>query len=241
MNISIIIPIYKEDDNILELITKIDHNLKINNHHYMIILVDDSPTNSTENIIKKYEEKVKLIYRGKKLGRGSAVLEGIKAALNSNLTDLIIEMDADFSHDPSEINENVEIFVKNNCDLLVASRYLNKSKIINWPISRKILSLMSNKLAKFFLKIPISDYTNGFRFYSKDAAKHISLNCGKIGDGFIVLSEILLELHTNNFRLFETETVFKNRIKGTSSVNIILLLNSLLGLFKLFLKKLKKK
>ena len=75
--------------------------------------------------------------------------------------------------------------------------------------------------------------------YSKNAAKHILNNCGNIGDGFIVLSEILLELHINNFKLCETDTIFRNRTKGSSSVNLSLIINSLLGLIKLYLIKRK--
>ena len=82
-------------------------------------------------------------------------------------------MDADLSHDPNEIFLNLKIFKEQDCDLLIASRYLSKSKIVNWPISRIVLSFIANKLAKFFLKIPVSDYTNGFRFYSKNAAEHV--------------------------------------------------------------------
>ena len=74
------------------------------------------------------------------------------------------------------------------------------------------------------MKIPVSDYTNGFRFYSKNAAEHVVLNCGKIGDGFIVLSEILLALHLNKFKIVETSTIFRNRIRGDSSVNFKLVI-----------------
>ncbi len=93
---------------------------------------------------------------------------------------------------------------------------------------------------KILLKVPVTDYTNGYRLYSKKAAEYIVENCGKIGDGFIVLSEILLELHYNNFKIGETFTTFKNREKGSSKVNLKLIFNSFLGLFKLFLIKMRK-
>jgi dolichol-phosphate mannosyltransferase len=96
-------------------------------------------------------------------------------------------MDADFSHNPNELIKNINLF-KKNADLLISSRYLKNSRIINWPISRKILSFLSNYLSRIFLQIPISDYTNCFRIYSKRAALKIIKNCGKIGEGFIILS-----------------------------------------------------
>ncbi len=240
MNISLIIPTYNEDENIIELIKGIDNNLSNKKINYTIFIVDDSPNDKIKDILKKFNKTVNYIYRGKKLGRGSAVLEGIKMALKTQYTDIIIEMDADLSHDPSELKSKIEIFHNNDCDLLISSRYMNKSLIIGWPISRKFLSFLSNKLAKLFLKVPVSDYTNGYRFYSKNAARHITLNCGNIGDGFIVLSEILLELYLNKFKLFETDTIFRNRIRGSSTVNLQLIINSLIGLLKLYLIKIKR-
>ena len=121
------------------------------------------------------------------------------------------------------------------------SRYLKGSKIINWPLRRRIFSFLSNKLAYFLLRVKVSDYTMGYRIYSKKAVKHIIKNCGKIGDGFIVLSEILFSLNQAKFKIKDTKTIFINREKGSSTVNVRLILNSLIGLFKLYFIKLKSK
>ena len=120
---------------------------------------------------------------------------------------------------------------------MIASRYLPKSRIVNWPLSRKIFSKLSNILAKAILNIDVKDYTNGFRIYSKKATYLITKKCGKIGDGFIVLSEILLILNINKFKIHEVSTVFVNRKRGESSVNLRLILQSFIGLIKLFLIK----
>jgi dolichol-phosphate mannosyltransferase len=231
-NISVIVPAYNESSNIKKLLKEIKQNIKSE-----IIIVDDSNNNLTKNCIKK--EKIKIIYikRNKKLGRGNAVLEGFKRALKNKKTEIFIEMDADLSHPPSELKRNIDFFKKKNLDLLIGSRYLKKSEIINWPISRRIFSKLANYLAKFLLRVPCSDYTNGYRIYSKNAAKKISEKCGKIGDGFIILSEILLVLHKNNFKIGEIETKFINRSRGESSTNIRLIIASLKGLIKLYLKK----
>ena len=148
-------------------------------------------------------------------------------------------MDADFSHDPAELKRNINFFKKNSLDLLIASRYLRKSKIINWSISRKIISFLANFLARKILEIPISDFTNGYRIYSKRSVKKIIKNCGKIGDGFIVLSEVLLEIYRNNYKIDEIHSVFVNRQRGESPVNLSLILQSFFGLIKLYLKKRK--
>ena len=149
-------------------------------------------------------------------------------------------MDADFSHKPSELNRNINFFLNNNCDLLIASRYLPNSKINNWSIQRRIFSKLANLLAKFFLRIKVSDYTNGFRIYSRAAVKTIINDCGNIGDGFIVLSEILLKIHQSKLKIMEINSIFTNRVRGESSVNFSLILQSFFGLMKLFLIKLTK-
>ena len=240
MNLAIIVPTYNENENILELIKKIDQNLSVNNIDFKVFIVDDSNQNTILDLIKSFSDKINYHHRGKKLGRGSAVIEGINLALKTKYTDLIIEMDADLSHDPTEMNDKIKIFVNDKLDLLISSRYRKDSKIEGWTIQRTILSFVSNMMAKFLLKVPVTDYTNGYRLYSKKAAEYIVENCGKIGDGFIVLSEILLELHYNNFKIGETFTTFKNREKGSSKVNLKLIFNSFLGLFKLFLIKMRK-
>ena len=146
-------------------------------------------------------------------------------------------MDADMSHSASELKRNISFFYKNSLDLLIGSRYLKSSKIINWPLSRRILSRLSNILARFLLDVPISDYTNGYRFYSKPAVKTIIAKCNKTGGGFIILSEIILVLWKNGFKISEIKSIFRNRIRGESSVNIKLIIESLLGLLKLYLIK----
>ena len=234
MDISIIIPTFKEKENIKNLINLIKSEIEISK----IIIVDDSPSEEIKNEISNLSD-VKYIYRGKKLGRGSAVIEGLNFSQKNFNSEIFIEMDADLSHDPKELKENVKLFKKNNCDLLISSRYLKESKIINWSIQRKIFSFLANLLAKFVLKIPVTDYTNGYRIYSKKAVQHIRKNCGNIGDGFIILSEILVELYYNNFKINETSSKFVNRTRGESSVNLNEIIKSLIGLIKIY--KLKNK
>ena len=194
--IAIVIPAYNEDKNIIKLIHEIRKITKA-----IIVIVDDSQNLKTKKIISSF--KIKNLYyfhRGKKLGRGSAVIFGFKKILkkNNNLS-CFVEMDADMSHSPKELLRNVSFFYKNSLDLLIGSRYLPKSKIINWPLSRKILSKLSNMLARILLGVPVNDYTNGYRFYSKRAVKTLVSKCNKLGGGFIILSEIILVLYNKNY------------------------------------------
>ena len=235
-NIGIVIPTFNEEKNIVKLIKTIKSKFKDS----LIVIVDDSLHKKIWNLIKKNKLKVSYIYRGKKLGRGSAVRIGLKKLLKNKKIKFFVEMDADFSHNPAELSKNINYFYKNSLDLLIGSRYLKKSKIINWSLSRRIFSFLSNYLARNLLKIPISDFTNGYRIYSKNSVKKIIKNCGKVGGGFIMLSEILVELHINNFKIREIESIFVNRARGESSVNLKLILVSLLGLIKLYFNKKKR-
>jgi len=232
-NIGIIIPTYNEEENIGKLVESIKSFVP----NSEIFVVDDSINDLSKRILEN-KSLVHFFHRGQKLGRGTAVIFGLNEALKKKSFDIFIEMDADFSHNPNELKEKIEYFKKNQIDMLIASRYTKNSKIMNWSIFRRIFSLLSNFLARLLLKIPCTDYTNGFRFYSKRAAKKVVNECGKIGGGFIVLSEILVVMHSNNFKIDELSTTFVNRKRGESSVSLKLIVSSLLGLIKLyFLKK----
>jgi dolichol-phosphate mannosyltransferase len=230
-NIAIIIPAYKENENIFRLIKKIKSIIP----ESYIYIVDDSPK---KNLIKKkLKNNINFFYRNKKLGRGSAVIYGLKKAILKKNINIFIEMDADFSHNPTELKKKINFFKKNKLDLLIASRYIRKSRIINWPYSRKILSFLANFIAKQFLRVPVTDYTNGFRIYSKKSAQVIINECGKIGDGFIILSEILFKIYSHNLKISELPTIFVNRKRGESSLNFSLILFSFIGLIKLIFIK----
>ena len=234
-NISIIIPTYKEKENIFKLTKKI-----LSFYPKAIIFVVDD----TENLNLKDRFKsnnIKYFLRKNKKGRGSAVLYGLKKSLRYKSNSIFIEMDADFSHNPKELKRKIDFFIKNDLDLLISSRYLENSKIINWPIQRLVFSKLSNKLAQILLNVGVTDYTNGFRIYSRRSVELIVKKCGKIGDGFIVLSEILLTIKLNKFKIRELPTIFVNRRRGESSVNFKLIIQSLIGIVKLYFIKIKNK
>jgi len=233
-NLAIVITTLNEEENIEKLVKQIKEQLP----KATILIVDDSKNKKIEKIIVKKKLKAKYFHRTNGSGRGSAVLYGLKKAIKLK-KNFFIEMDADFSHNPNELKRNINIFNRRKLDLLIASRYLDKSKISNWSISRRILSELANFLAKILLQIPVKDFTNGFRIYSKKSVEIILSNCGKIGDGFIILSEILLYLYHFNCKIGETNTIFLNRTRGASSFNMKLVFQSFLGLLKLY--KIKKK
>ena len=235
-NIGIVIPAFNEESNIEKLVKKIKNKFKDSS----IIIVDDSLHKKTWHLIRKKKLKVNYIYRGKKLGRGSAVIFGLKQLIKNKKIKVFVEMDADFSHDPNELPKNINFFCKNSLDLLIGSRYLKKSKIINWGLRRRSFSILANYLARNLLKIPIYDFTNGYRLYSKRSVKKIIKNCGKIDGGFIVLSEILVELYINNFKIREIKSIFVDRKRGESSISLKLMFVSFFELIKLYFNNRKE-
>lgn len=203
-----------------------------------ICVVDDSPgyldAKSLEDLAPG---RLTVIRRAAKSGRGSAVLLGMEHLLKRSC-DLIIEMDADLSHPPARLPELMRESSLRKTDLLIASRYLNGSSVGNWPLRRRLFSRAANLLARFILGVPVKDYTNGFRAYSRRAAQTAVATCGGAGKGFIVLSEILVNLYYRGYSVAETPLSFSDRASGKSTLNCAEISGALAGLFKVW--RLKK-
>jgi len=212
--ILILIPSYNESQNIIQLI----NILLLENPSTDILVIDDSSDNTAELIQNKQttEPRLFLIKRQAKSGRGSAVLEGFKFALAKDYK-FIAEMDADFSHDPREFKSLIAAAGDNT--IVIGSRYLKTSKIVGWPLPRRIFSKLANFYARIILQIPIYDYTNGYRIYGRKALE--KLNISKIkGSGYIVLSEIAYELFKKMVKFIEVPTLFINRKRGVSNFSL---------------------
>jgi dolichol-phosphate mannosyltransferase len=229
-NIGIVIPSYNEHEGIVGLIQEIRRYVP----QSQIVVVDDSKDERTVVALRPLlDRKTHLIRRTFKGGRGTAVIEGIRKQLELGC-ETILEMDADMSHPPSQLPELIKKVSVEKLDLLIASRYLPSSKIKNWPLSRRIFSKCSNWLAHFVLQVPVSDYTNGYRCYSKRASIIISEHCGRLGSGFIALSEILVTLYYRGLKTGEVPTIFTNRIRGESSLNANEIWNAARGLIRIY-------
>ena len=232
MKVLIIIPAYNEDENIIKLIKTIQNQ----HENINIILIDDSDNFLTKRNIENYKfSNLKYIKREMKMGRGSAIRHGFEYAIKNSF-DYIIEMDSDCSHDPNEIKFLLQKITNKNYDLIIGSRYLKRSKIIGWPLKRKIFSKLANLLAQFLFGFDISDYTNGFRIYSSRSITEL-LKYEIKNNGFIYLTETLIILKKKNYRIGEYPTIFINRKFGSSSVRLKEIINSLFGIFKIKFRK----
>jgi len=202
--IAIIIPTYNEKKNIKHIIGAI-RNILPTGH---IVVVDDNSPDLTGKEVAKLEKEysnIHLIERKEKSGRGSAVIAGFAYALKNKRAQIFIEMDADFSHDPQELSQLIGKV--DDKTFVIASRYLSVSKIYGWPVSRRILSYFANVLIRFLLKIPVHDYTNGYRAYSRKAIE-ILVNHTFITSGYILLSEIIVVLYKSGFTNIGRHTEF---------------------------------
>jgi len=232
-NLLIIIPAYNEGENLINLLKKIESI----NHNWNIIIIDDSENLITRNLINDYEnKKVHYIKRDIKMGRGNAVRYGFQYSLNNNF-DYTLEMDADLSHNPDEINFLLKKIVKSKSDLVIGSRYLKESKIIGWPLKRRIFSKLSNFFARCLFGFGITDYTNGFRIYNTNAVNEL-MKHKIINNGFMYLTETFSILKKNNYKISEQSTIFTNRQIGISSLKLSEILKSFIGIIKLKFRKL---
>ena len=228
----IVLPSYNESRNINSLIENII-NQSIDN--YIVVVDDNSPDNTIEVIkkfieVKNFKNKVHLIKRKSKLGRGSAVIDGFKWGINNSENfEIFIEMDCDFSHSPDDINRGKELLTKS--DFVIGARYPN-GVIVNWPFKRKIFSFLANTLVRFLINKQIKDYTNGFRFYSKKSIEHL-LKIKIISTGHIVLSETAAILLKENFKPMSFPITFVNRIRGKSNVNLREISRSLISILNI--------
>ena len=226
--ISIVIPTYNEIDNIQILISNIQRVLEEINPNYEILVVDDNSPDGTGELVKqitKNNEKTKLIQRTQRNGLGDAYKTGFQHTTG----DIIFEMDADLSHDPTDIPKFLKAL--RTRDVVVGSRYVKGGGNYNRRKSRIIISRVANILASFFFNLHHSDCTSGYRAYKRKVIDTIIpyVNCQK----YTFQVEMLEKANNFKFSIGEVPIMFRDREKGKSKFN--------LGEINEFLKELIKK
>ncbi|MFH1522805.1 MAG: polyprenol monophosphomannose synthase [Patescibacteria group bacterium] len=211
----IVLPTYNERNNIKKLVNKIN-NLKISNLDILVI-DDNSPDKTSEIIkeIKKSYDNVHLIIREEKLGLGTAYIRGFKWGIKRKY-DVIVEMDADFSHDPKYLPE---FFNKiNHYDFVIGSRYVRGGGVKNWPFSRRAISKLGSLYSRVVLGVKIKDFTGGFNAWKLSALKKINLDNIK-SNGYSFQIEMKYRAAISGFSFFEFPIVFKERENGKSKMS----------------------
>lgn len=227
----IVIPCYNEEENIKKLILEI-LELKKDFH---ILIVDDSTDRTGEiadELSQKYSE-VYILHRENKRGLGSAYIDGFKWSLEKDY-DLIFGMDGDFSHQPKSLPEFLKAI--KNYDLVVGSRYLDGISIVNWPLSRLIISLVGNKYIRTVTGLKLSDCTTGFKCFRRKVLENIDLD--KItSNGYSFLFEMNYIAQKKGFKIGEIPIIFIERRAGASKMTKKIIWEAIWKVWKLRFRK----
>jgi dolichol-phosphate mannosyltransferase len=211
----IVIPTYNEIENIGQLLKDV---LSLRPDLYILVVDDNSPdgTGSFVDEFAAREKRVHALHRPGKLGLGSAYIKGFKWALAETDAKYIFEMDADFSHDPAAIPEFLERI--KNADLVIGSRYLTGVTVVNWPLSRLILSVGANIYTKLVTGMPLKDATGGFKCFRRHVLEALPLDRIK-SDGYSFQIEMNFHTWRRKYRVIEMPIVFVDRRVGTSKMS----------------------
>lgn len=238
-DVLIVIPTFNECKNIRLLVDSI-FALKA---EIDVLVVDDNSPDHTADVVRSLqqtygEDRLHLIVRRSgKGGRGSACMEGFKFARDSGYK-TAIEMDADLSHDPKDIARFLEK-LREGADVVVASKYMTGSRMIGWPLKRRLLSLVANRYVRCILRLPVSDCTNGFRCYGSKALK-ILPDFQLDGSGFTVIPQTTYLLARCGMNIVEIPSVCTNRRHGVSNLGLHEIIESFFGILSIRSKSLHR-
>ncbi len=212
--ILVIVPTFNEKENILKLIPLVlEQDPRID-----MLVIDDSSPDGTALAVKEImvkTNKVHLMKRPSKLGLGTAYVAGFRYAIENGY-DFVFEMDADFSHDPKELPRFLMAIEDN--DLVIGSRYIRGVNVVNWPMSRLLLSYTANLYTRVVTGMPVRDATSGFKCYRREVLE--SINLDRIhSDGYSFQIEMHFKVWKKGFRVKEIPIVFVDRYAGVSKMN----------------------
>ena len=233
----VIIPTYNEIENI----SKIIEAVFALEGGYHVLVIDDGSPDGTGGVVKALQqvhpERLHLIERSGKLGLGTAYVTGFKWALERDY-DFIFEMDADFSHNPSDLPRLLSACTEGGADLSIGSRYCDGINVVNWPMGRIIMSYSASIYVRTVLGVRVYDSTAGFVCYKRKVLETIDLDAVKMkGYGFqIELKYTALKL---GFKIKEVSVIFVNRKEGTSKMSGSIFGEAFWGVLGLRFRKLR--
>ncbi len=240
MNDSIvIIPTYNEKENIEAIIRKV-FSLK---KSFDILVVEDNSPDGTANIIKslmkEFPDRLNIEERKGKLGLGTAYIHGFKWALEHNY-EYIFEMDADFSHNPEDLERLYEATAIKGNDVAIGSRYITGVNVVNWPMGRVLMSYYASAYVRIITGMVIRDTTAGFMCYKADVLRNIGLDKVKfIGYAFQI--EMKYTSIKMGYKVVEVPIIFTDRTLGESKMSGSIFKEAIFGVMKLRFKKIPKR
>ena len=235
----VIIPTYNECENI----EKIIRAVFALEHDFHILVVEDNSPDGTAAIVKRmqeeFPERLYMIERTGKLGLGTAYIAGFKWALEQDY-DYIFEMDADFSHNPLDLPRLYNACAKEGADVAVGSRYVSGVNVVDWPMSRILMSYGASKYVRLITGIPVHDTTAGFVCYRKEVLQMIELDKIRF-KGYAFQIEMKFTAWQQGFLIKEVPVIFVNRKEGTSKMNSSIFGEAMFGVIRLKWDSLFKK
>ena len=226
----IIIPTYNEKENIEKIINAI-FSLEKDFH---ILIIDDGSPDGTAKIVKrlqkKYNKNLFLEERKGKLGLGTAYIHGFKWALRKTY-EYIFEMDADFSHNPKDL---IRLY-KADSDLAIGSRYIKGVNIVNWPMSRLLMSFFASKYVKLITGMPVHDSTAGFKCYKRKVLETIQFDKLQFV-GYAFQIKMKFKTWKYNFKITEVPVIFTDRTEGTSKMSGGIFFEAFIGVIQMKIK-----
>ena len=235
----VIIPTYKEKENIEKIIRKV---FSLERPFHILIIDDNSPDGTAEivkSLMSEFEGSLFLEQRQGKLGLGTAYIHGFKWALK-RAYEYIFEMDADFSHNPSDLIKLYAQCKVEGSDVAIGSRYINGVNVVNWPMGRVLLSYYASAYVRFITRMKIRDTTAGFKCYKRKVLECIDLN--KISfTGYAFQIEMKFTAWKLGFDLHEVSIIFTDRTAGQSKMSKGIFKEAVLGVITLKFKSLFKK
>jgi dolichol-phosphate mannosyltransferase len=233
MRCLIVLPTYNEHDNLRPIIEGIRQHAPL---AHVVIVDDESPDGTGEladELSKEQPEKIFVLHRMYKDGLGRAYVAGFKFALARDY-DVIVQMDADLSHDPAYLPIFLEQIRER--DLVVGSRYLNGISVVNWDLKRLILSRAASGYVRFVTRLPLSDATSGFKCWRRETLAAIDLD--KIfSGGYLFQVEMSYRANQKHFRIKEIPIVFVERRLGRSKMNWGIIAEAILGVIRMRLRR----
>ena len=230
----IIIPTYNEKENIEKIILKV-FSLDID---FDILIVDDGSPDGTAEIVKKiqktYSKNLHIVERTGKLGLGTAYIYGFRWALKNNY-DYIFEMDADFSHDPDDLIRLYKACHEEKGDVAIGSRYIKGVNIVNWPMSRLLMSFFASKYVKIITGMPIQDSTAGFKCYRRSVLEKINLEKIQFV-GYAFQIEMKFTAWKYGFNVVEVPVIFTDRQEGASKMSGGIFFEAFFGVMQMKIK-----
>ena len=237
-NTLVIIPTFNEKENVESIIRAVFSQEK----QFDILIVDDSSPDGTGAIVRGLQKEFQQLFlevRTEKKGLGTAYIHGFKWALQREY-DFIIEMDADFSHNPTDLIKLYNACAKDGADFSIGSRYLNnKINVVNWDIKRLFLSYFASKYVKIVTRIPIFDTTAGFVCYKRKVLERLALDKIKFV-GYAFQIEMKFKAWKHKFKHKEVSIIFTDRKRGTSKMSGSIISEAIFGVIKMRIHGLPK-